>query len=163
MPVEPTASRPYMPGYGVQGPEEGTGLLPWSWAVDRLTAAHDYWVATVRADGQPSVMPVWGAWLESSVWFSSSPGSRRARNIGLNGRCTVTTDDPANPVAVEGVAERIVDPEAVEAYTAVTNAKYEVDYTVDFYAENALFAVRPSIVLGLASEDFTGSPTRWTF
>ncbi|MEY2463198.1 MAG: hypothetical protein QOH64_1336, partial [Acidimicrobiaceae bacterium] len=23
--------------------------------------------------------------------------------------------------------------------------------------------VRPSIVLGLASEDFTGSPTRWTF
>ena len=48
MPMEPTASRPYMPGYGVQGPDAGTGLLPWAWAVERLTASHDYWVATVR-------------------------------------------------------------------------------------------------------------------
>ena len=25
-----------MPGYGVVGPEEGSGLLPWSWAQERL-------------------------------------------------------------------------------------------------------------------------------
>ena len=35
-----------MPGYGVQPATEGTGLLPWSWAEERLTAAHEYWVAT---------------------------------------------------------------------------------------------------------------------
>ena len=33
---EPHASRPYMPGYGLLGPDEGTGLLPWSWAEERL-------------------------------------------------------------------------------------------------------------------------------
>jgi hypothetical protein len=66
-------------------------------------------------------------------------------------------------VSVQGVAEVVTDPEAIEAYTAVTNAKYNVDYGVDFYIENALFAVRPSVVLGLMEEDFTGSPTRWTF
>src|SRR5690606_27626478 len=33
--VEPVAERPYMPGYGIVGPDEGSGLLPWSWAVER--------------------------------------------------------------------------------------------------------------------------------
>ena len=163
MPMEPTAGRPYMPGYGIQGPDEGMGLLPWTWAVERLTASHDYWVATVRPNDAPSVMPVWGTWMESAVWFSSSPGSRRARNLTANPRCTVTTDDAADPVVVEGTAERVTDPEAVEAYTAVTNEKYQVDYSADFYAENALFAVRPHVVLALSHDDFTGSPTRWTF
>ena len=41
-----------MPGYGVSGPEHGTGLLHWSWAAERLTAARNYWVAT-RLAGRP--------------------------------------------------------------------------------------------------------------
>src|SRR5215211_6119397 len=28
---DPQARRPYMPGYGIAGPNEGRGLLPWSW------------------------------------------------------------------------------------------------------------------------------------
>ena len=46
-----------MPGYGIVGPDEGRGLLPWSWAEERLIASHDYWVATVWPDGRPHVMP----------------------------------------------------------------------------------------------------------
>jgi PPOX class probable F420-dependent enzyme len=163
MPVEPTASRPYMPGYGTLGPDEGTGLLPWSWAIQQLTESHDYWVATIRPDGAPSVLPVWGAWMEGAVWFSSSHGSRRARNLAADPRCTVTNVDAARPVSVQGMAELVTDPEAIEAYTAVTNEKYEVDYSADFYTENALFAVRPVVVIALREADFTGSPTRWTF
>ena len=67
---EPPASRPHMPGYGIAGPTEGRGLLPWSWAEERLTRSHDYWVATVRADGRPHLMPVWGAWDGGALWFS---------------------------------------------------------------------------------------------
>ena len=44
-PVEPKASRPFMPGYGISEGEEG--LLPWSWAVERLEKSHNYWVMTV--------------------------------------------------------------------------------------------------------------------
>lgn len=57
---EPRASRPYMPGYGVLGAGEGRGLLPWSWAEERLGASHRYWVVSVGRDGQPHAMPVWG-------------------------------------------------------------------------------------------------------
>ncbi|TME13797.1 MAG: pyridoxamine 5'-phosphate oxidase, partial [Chloroflexi bacterium] len=52
----PIASRPHMPGYGILGAGEGTGLLPWSWAQERLEQSHDYWVATSGADGRPHVM-----------------------------------------------------------------------------------------------------------
>jgi pyridoxamine 5'-phosphate oxidase-like protein len=59
---EPKPSRPYMPGYGTKSPTEGRGLLPWSWAEERLAQSHDYWVATVQPDGRPHLMPVWGVW-----------------------------------------------------------------------------------------------------
>jgi hypothetical protein len=101
--------------------------------------------------------------MEGAVWFSSSHGSRRARNLAADPRCTVTNVDAARPVSVQGMAELVTDPEAIEAYTAVTNEKYEVDYSADFYTENALFAVRPVVVIALREADFTGSPTRWTF
>jgi hypothetical protein len=55
---EPRASRPYMPGYGVQGPEGGSGLLPWAWAEERLGRARNYWVTTLWPDGRPHSMPV---------------------------------------------------------------------------------------------------------
>jgi hypothetical protein len=82
-----------MPGYGLLDAAQGTGLLPWSWAVERLTRSHDYWVATVRPDGRPRVMPVWGVWMDDALWFSSSRGSRKARNLAANAHCTITTDN----------------------------------------------------------------------
>lgn len=161
--MEPTATRPHMPGYGVLPPSEGIGLLPWSWAEARLASSHDYWVATAGRDGQPNVMPVWGLWREDRLWFSSSPGSRRARNLARDSRCTATTDNPREPVVVEGVAQRIADDAAVAAFAEAVNVKYESDYPVEFFADNALFAVRPVVVFGLTQGDFTGSPTRWAF
>jgi hypothetical protein len=44
----PKSSRPYMPGYGLLDAAQGTGLLPWSWAEERLESSHDYWLATLR-------------------------------------------------------------------------------------------------------------------
>src|SRR5581483_8502922 len=105
--VTPRASRPYMPGYGIKAADEGAGLLPWSWAVERLVASHDYWVATIDTDGKPAVMPVWGGWIDDAVWFSSGPKSRRVRNLTRDARCTVTTDNAIEPVVIEGHAKRV--------------------------------------------------------
>ena len=49
------SSRPHMPGYGTLGPDQGTGLLPWSWAEERLVRSHDYWVATTWPDRTMSI------------------------------------------------------------------------------------------------------------
>ncbi|MGH9224420.1 MAG: pyridoxamine 5'-phosphate oxidase family protein [Acidimicrobiales bacterium] len=163
--AEPVASRPYMPGYGTLGPDEGTGLLPWSWAVERLTRSHDYWVATIGRDGRPHVMPVWGVWRDGCVWWSSSLRSRKARNVEADGRCAVTTDDAQEPVVVEGIAERTTDVAEIGAMLDATNRKYDTSYDISFLdpAVNACFRVRPSWAFGLVEADFGGSPTRWRF
>jgi PPOX class probable F420-dependent enzyme len=152
-----------MPGYGIGGPTDGTGLLPWSWAEQRLTASHDYWVATVHADGRPHVMPVWGVWDGEAFWFSSSPGSRKARNLRRDPRATVTTDNANEPVVVEGTVERVGDEASIVAFAGLVNAKYGTAYEVDFYLANATFRLRPTWAFGLLEADFTGSPTRWRF
>jgi hypothetical protein len=55
----PRASRPYMPGYGLLDASSGRGLLPWSWAIDRLSKAKNYYISTTTADALPHCMPVW--------------------------------------------------------------------------------------------------------
>jgi len=156
--ADPKRSRPYMPGYGLLDAAQ-------SWAVERLERSHDYWVATIRPDGRPHVMPVWGIWLEDAVWFSSSRGSRKARNLDANPNCTITTDNAYEPVIVEGAGVRFTDLSTITRFVAAINQKYTTDYSADFFDpdRNACFQVRPTWAFGLTESDFTGSPTRWIF
>lgn len=158
---DPVGERPVMRGYGLAETDEG--LLPWSWALERLTRSHDYWCATTWPDGRPHVMPVWGVWRDGGLWFSSAPTSRKARNVERDPRCVLTTDDALEPVVLEGRAERVTELARVEAFTDAANAKYETDYAVDFYVRNALYRVEPSWVFALSEEHFDTSPTRWRF
>jgi PPOX class probable F420-dependent enzyme len=154
-----------MPGYGILAADGGSGLIPWAEAERRLTVSHDYWCATVRPDGRPHVMPVWGVWLEGQVWFSSSRQSRKARDLEADPRCTLTTDDAQNPVVLDGVAARVTDPGAIAGFLDAVNAKYDAGLAIDFLDPevNGSYAVRPSTVIALTHGDFTGSPTRWRF
>lgn len=163
--TEPTATRPYMPGYGIRPADAGSGLLRWSWAEDRLRTSHDYWLATVSGDGRPHLMPVWGLWLSGQLWFSSSNGSRKARNLGAHSWCSLSTDNPLEPVVIEGHAQRVTATEALEAMLAAENEKYGTSYGMEMVdpQSNSVFAVRPERVFALDSTDFTGSPTRFDF
>jgi PPOX class probable F420-dependent enzyme len=161
----PAADRPFMPGYGVLPASEGSGLIAWAEGERRLTVSHDYWCATVRPDGAPHVTPVWGVWLDGRLWFSSGLRSRKARNLAADPRCTLTTDDAGDPVVVEGVADRVTDRAAIVPFLNAVNAKYDADLTADFLDPdvNGSYAVRPVRAFALNHDDFTGSPTRWTF
>jgi hypothetical protein len=154
--AEPTAGRPYMPGYGIIPSREG--LLPWSWALERLVSSHRYWVATVDEDGAPHLMPVWAVWHDECLWFSSGGRSRKVRNLRANPRCAVQAGD-GDPVIVHGVVEFVTAPDAalVEAY----RAKYG-DAPPDPGA-NPIACVRPVWVFGLVESEFASSPTRWDF
>ena len=152
-----------MPGYGILGPTEGSGLLSWDWATDRLTRSHDYWLATVSPERRPHVTPVWGVWREDALWFSCSRRSRKARNVARNHAVTATTDDPANPVVVDGDAEPIEDRDSIIAFAEWVDTKYQTRYGAEFFGDpaNACFRIAVLSVFGLSGDDFTGSPTRW--
>lgn len=163
--ADPVASRPYMPGYGILPADQGTGLLPWSWARQKLTDSHDYWLSTVRPDGRPHAMPVWGVWLDGALWFSSSRQSRKARNVAARPDCVLSTDTPREPVVLEGRAEVVTDLATITRFLDALNEKYRTNYGIDFLdpAVNSTFHVQPAQAFGLLPDDFTGSPTRWTF
>jgi len=46
------------------GCHRATGLLRWSWAEQRLKQSHNYWITTVKPDGSPHTMVVWGLWQD---------------------------------------------------------------------------------------------------
>jgi hypothetical protein len=154
-----------MPGYGIAGPDEGSGLLHWSWAAERLTAARNYWVASNWPDGRPHVMPVWGMWDDSCLWFTSATNSRKVRNLRADPRCCVTTEDASDPVIIEGIARFSADPGVLRRVVDLMNAKYRTHLELDFLdpQKNATIGVRPARVFSMRHGDFTGSPTRWVF
>jgi hypothetical protein len=75
------------------------------------------------------------------------------------------TDDARSPVTIEGEARRVLAPELLGAFNDTVNAKYETDYSVEFYdpATNGVWNVAPVKTFGLDGDDFSGSPTRWEF
>jgi hypothetical protein len=163
--MKPVAERPYMPGYGTLGADEGSGLIPWQWAEAQLREAKNYWVTTLGHDGAPHMTPVWGGWDGECVWFSCGVHSLKARNLGKDRRCTISTEDALNPVVIEGRAQLVIDVEMIATLLAAMNSKYETNYGADFSdpSVNSFFRVRPHWAFALKHEDFPGSPTRWTF
>ena len=73
----PRPSRPVLPKvYGV--PKAMKGSVSWAWAQKRLTSSHNYLITTVRPDGRPHTMVIWGIWLENAYFFSTGEATRKA-------------------------------------------------------------------------------------
>src|SRR5580692_4362225 len=104
---KPKASRLDAPGYGL--PTGNKGLLPWNWAEDRLKKSHNYWITTVKPDGSPHTMVVWGLWLDRQFLFSTGRQSRKAQNLAENQHCVVCTEKANEAVVLEGTAEEVPD------------------------------------------------------
>jgi PPOX class probable F420-dependent enzyme len=161
---EPKASRPYAPGYGL--PQTTKGLLPWKWAEHRLKRSHNYWITTVKPDGSPHTMVVWGLWQDGLLVFSTGSKSRKARNLTKNPRCVLCTEKAHEAVIVEGTAE-IADQAARRKLLSNYGRKYKWDMSTmrdDILSmKEPVFAVRPHVVFGLWEKQFIGKATRWKF
>jgi hypothetical protein len=160
----PRPSRPQMPGYGL--PKSTKGLLPWKWAEQRLRKSHNYWITTVKPDGSPHTMVVWGLWLDGAFLFSTGRQSRKARNLAENSRCVVCTEQAQEAVIVEGIAE-IAEVAVRREFLKKYKPKYNFDMAgmeQDILSmKEPVFSVRPQVVCGLSEKNFVGSATRWRF
>jgi PPOX class probable F420-dependent enzyme len=142
--------------------------VPWETAVQCLSDAHTYWLATVRPDGRPHVMPVWAVWLEGGLWLSTSGTSAKGRNLEREPRCTVTLDESGMQFVVDGTSRRVTDDaeltQFVEAYTPKYGWPMTIhDGSVHFEDGNSgyVYAVRAETVFAFVEEPFTS--TRWRF
>jgi len=154
----PKASRPHMPGYGM--PTGTKGLLPWTWAEERLRKSHNYYLMTVRPDGTPHAMPVWGIWADERFYFSTGAKSRKAQNLAANPSCVVCTEKSAEAVIIEGTAAAIASAARIAELSPHYAKKYK-GYTLD-PKMGPIFEVRPTVAFGLRESTFK-STTRWQF
>lgn len=162
--VEPRAEAPSMFGAPPSTPTDD--LLPWSWAVERLTTSRNFWLTTVRAGGGPNARPVWGTWSE--VGFSFSTGGRAAANVAGNPACTVHLEDGWECLIVEGRAEVVTDPTARELFCAAYNAKYDWSLHLtpagvgdDDGADGPMLLVRPEVAYGWLGNLLRATRWRW--
>jgi Pyridoxamine 5'-phosphate oxidase len=154
-----------MPGYGLPSGREG--LLPWKWAEERLKKSHNYWITTVKPDGSPHSMVVWGLWMDGVLLFSTGRQSRKARNLEENPRCVMATERAEQAVIVEGVAEETMDVELRSRFLKICEKKYKFDmssFEKDILnLKEPIYAVRPVVVFGLDEKKSLNAATRWEF
>lgn len=155
---EPRPSRPTMDGYGV--PASRDGILPWSWAQDRFSRSHNYWLTTVRPDAAPHVMPVWGVWLDGAWYFSTSATSRKSRNLERNPKVVVSNENAEEAVIVEGTAKRLKDHEIPQQAFADYFAKYGWKLDPN---RGPVWEVRPQTVFAMPEQQFPEAVTKWVF
>lgn len=89
-------------GYGL--PETTDGLLDWAAVEERLVAAQHYWLATVRPDGRPHVVPRWGVWVDGRFWYDGAATTVHARNLATDPACALHLESGAQAVVVEGAS-----------------------------------------------------------
>jgi hypothetical protein len=150
-----------MPGYDEMIAASGGKTLPWAWAVERMAECRNFWLTTVRQEGGPHMMPVWGVWRDAGYEFSTGQQSRKARNFRANPRVAIATDNGADAVVIEGVIS-IMPASSHSAFIAAYKAKYDWalnDEMAPFYV------VTPAVAFGIREygDKEVGGVTRWKF
>ncbi|MCI0344079.1 MAG: pyridoxamine 5'-phosphate oxidase family protein [Chloroflexi bacterium] len=161
--ADPRADRPHIPGYGV--PKTLKGLLPWSWARERLEAAMIYRFATASAGGRPHVIPIWGAWA-GDAWYVDGGPTRWKRNLNENPQIAIEIGDGTEVVMVEGNAEEARPSTGDEIAAVVAGYQKYADagiYEVDpaNWSQGGLWRMRPK--LAIAWSKFPKDMTRFRF
>jgi nitroimidazol reductase NimA-like FMN-containing flavoprotein (pyridoxamine 5'-phosphate oxidase superfamily) len=164
---DPRVDRPHVPGYGI--PTSTEGVLPWSWAVERLERVEVYWLATANTTGAPHLIPIWGAWVDGH-WYVEGGPTRWQRNLRENPQMAIHVEaaGPARVgsevVIVEGSAVELVAPPAdLAARILAGYAKYKPRYdaSADNWRHGGLWELHPK--KAFAWTMFPEDMTRFTF
>jgi hypothetical protein len=163
---------------------------PWAEARERLEhpePGRTYWLATVRPDGRPHIMPILGLWLDDAFFFITGEATRKGKNLAGDPRCVISASSttlPALDLILEGEARQVADDarlqRVADAYGSTMGWPLEVRDGAVFGPNAptagpppyAVYELRPATVFGLpgiaGTEQGVGSagtfsPTRWRF
>jgi hypothetical protein len=63
-------------------------------------------LATIDRDGSPHVTGIGAEWVDGTFWFETGEGTRKARNLARDPRCTLSVATHGFDLVVEGVARQ---------------------------------------------------------
>jgi F420H(2)-dependent biliverdin reductase len=85
-------------------------MLPPPESHSKLINEKNIWIASVRADGRPHLVPVWFTWHSGKIYLSIDPKSVKSRNVSLNPNVVLALEDGSHPVICEGLASPVLPP-----------------------------------------------------
>lgn len=117
----------------------------------RLEQEKNVWLATVRPDGRPHLIPIWFVWFDGFIWIATARDSVKVGNVLANPRVAVALEDGDRPVIIEGRCEDVSDPARLDALAPAFISKFDWDIrqTLDEYG--AILAIKPEKLLNWAT------------
>jgi hypothetical protein len=131
-------------------------------------------LGTIGPGGRPHAAGIGAIWLDGDLYFTSGPGTRKARNLAVNAACTISVRAEGIDLVFEGTAARASDHDTLERAAAIYReggwpAEVEGDaLTAPFSAPSAgpapwhLYRFTFDTVFGVATAEPYGA-TRWRF
>ena len=156
----------------------GAPTIPWARARERFEEdagiSPTHWLATVRPDGRPHVMPVWTVWVDGAFYFVAGVTSRQRKNLAQHAHCVIAVESSGLDLVVEGEATKVSDDTRLQriARAYAVQGWHPTVQSGVFYADDAMsgadpplydvYEVVPVTVFGLGTDEPYGA-TRWHF
>jgi nitroimidazol reductase NimA-like FMN-containing flavoprotein (pyridoxamine 5'-phosphate oxidase superfamily) len=160
--IPPKPALPRMPKSYRLPTDSATDQSAWPRVTEMLTRARNYWVCTTRPNGRPHAMPVWGLWLGEVFYFATDRQSRKGRNLRANSWMTMHLESGDDAVILEGRADELTDPLALDLVAEAYESKYQ--WRLDpRAADQVTYQLRPHTAFTWQEKDFPNTATRWLF
>jgi hypothetical protein len=163
---------------GTRAASEQGNSRPTDWreAQRRFLKGGWFWLATVRTDGAPHVVPVFAAWAGSTFFVASKDTARKSHHLDADGRCVLTHDAGDMHLVVEGTARKVTNDATLARASAafatvydwptrVSGGKLDADYGAPTSGGPPydVYEVTPTKAFGFPTDGETFTPTRWRF
>ena len=96
----------------------------------RLETERNLWLATVRPNGRPHLVPLWFAWHDGLIYICIQPNSVKAHNLAQTPLVSLSLEDGSDVVICEGETAVIPTPYPT-AVIAIFQQKYDWNITTD--------------------------------
>jgi hypothetical protein len=133
------------------------------------------WVATVREDGRPHLMPVGGVWIDGVMYFNTGSTTRKGKNLARDPRCTVSLSRTEIDFVIEGKATKVTDDARLQSVADAFAAQgwhatvrdgalhSEIRAPAAPPAPWDVWALAPETIFGLPTIGHLAGAARWRF
>lgn len=118
----------------------------WRAITARLSREETIWIATVRYDGRPHLVPIWYVWLEDKIYISTGADTQKFSNLHHNQNVALSLPDTASVILIEGEAH-VADRTTVDVVAEYFYHKYEWDFRYDDSTNWRLIEITPRKIL----------------
>ena len=112
----------------------------------RLGRESTIWVATVRDNGRPHLVPVWFIWLDGKIYIATGSETQKFANLYYNQSIALSLPNTENVLIIEGEAH-VADYQTVDALADYFYHKYEWDFRHDDSALWRLIEITPRKIM----------------